>query len=104
MSSWWDLGEHSGYEGTELALYQVTCPFCLQRGNYKRAHHIDWTNGDYKTLNYDIYQCVTAAITPRCFGRPVEDDFTIGTPSRGRAIIFSLRTLGRKMSAGSGFK
>lgn len=29
MDSWWQLGEWSGVSGEELALYNITCPFCI---------------------------------------------------------------------------
>lgn len=30
MDSWWQLGEGHGYHGHELAMYQITCPFCME--------------------------------------------------------------------------
>ena len=58
MESWWDIGEGSGYQGAELALYRITCPFCMERGNFKVAHHVERKkpNGS-KKLNFDTLQC-----------------------------------------------
>ncbi len=58
MDSWWELGEHSGYSGGELALYDITCPFCMERGNFKVAHHAEKKkpNGA-KRLNFDTLEC-----------------------------------------------
>ena len=41
MDSWWELGEHSGYDGNNLALHRITCPFCKERGNFNVAHHVE---------------------------------------------------------------
>lgn len=57
-SSWWDFAEWSGQLGDKLALYQITCPFCFESGNFELAHHLERKkpSGD-KVLNYDIYKC-----------------------------------------------
>src|SRR5688572_22183309 len=58
MESWWQLGEHSGYDGSDLALYRIHCPFCDQRGNLKLNHHTHKERAsDKKRLNYDTYVC-----------------------------------------------
>jgi len=58
MDSWWQLGEGSGYHGEELAIYQITCPFCLERGNFKTIFHVEKKkpNSD-KKLNFDTLEC-----------------------------------------------
>lgn len=58
MQSWWELGEWSGYQGAQLALHQITCPFCDERGNFKVAHHAEKKkpNGN-KILNFDTLEC-----------------------------------------------
>jgi hypothetical protein len=58
MDSWWQLGEGSGYQGKDLALYRITCPFCLERGNFKSVFHVDKKkpNGN-KKLNFDTLEC-----------------------------------------------
>jgi hypothetical protein len=55
--SWWDLGEHSGYHGNELATYQITCAFCFDRGKFERVHHLEKENSSGKVLNYDTWKC-----------------------------------------------
>ena len=57
MSSWWEFGEHSGYQGNELALYRIACGFCSEQGNFERAHHSEKKSSSGKVLNYDIYKC-----------------------------------------------
>lgn len=58
MESWWELGEWSGQQGTQLALHQITCPFCMERGNFKIVHHAEKKkpNGS-KVLNFDTLEC-----------------------------------------------
>jgi Domain of unknown function (DUF4145) len=58
MDSWWQLGESIGYAGSKLALYQITCPFCMEKGNFKTAHHAEKKkpNSD-KKLNFDTLEC-----------------------------------------------
>jgi len=58
MNSWWSLGEHSGYDGNELALYRITCPFCMERGNFELVFRESKKkpNGD-KELYFDTYKC-----------------------------------------------
>jgi hypothetical protein len=58
MNSWWDLGEHSGYQGSELTLHRITCPFCEERGNFEIAFRgtKKQPNKD-KVLNFDTYKC-----------------------------------------------
>lgn len=56
--SWWTLGDHSGYEGSKLALYRIDCGFCGEEGNWELSHHQERANKDGKKLNYDTYKCV----------------------------------------------
>ena len=58
MNSWWQLGEWSGYPGSDLALSRITCPFCTERGNFTIAHHAEKKkpNGR-KILNFDTLEC-----------------------------------------------
>mgnify|MGYP001576278160 CR=1 FL=1 len=58
MNSWWELGEWSGHHGAELALYNITCPFCMETGNFKVAFHAEKKkpNG-HKLLNFDTLEC-----------------------------------------------
>ena len=39
MDSWWELGEWSGHRGDDLAVYDIECPFCAERGNFETVHH-----------------------------------------------------------------
>jgi hypothetical protein len=58
MNSWWDLGEGVGKWGTELAVYQITCPFCMERGNFKTVFHTEKRKpNDRKKLNFDTLEC-----------------------------------------------
>lgn len=58
MDSWWSLGEGMGYQGNELALYQITCPFCFERGSFKVAFHAEKKQPNRsKKLNFDTLQC-----------------------------------------------
>lgn len=58
MDSWWELGEGTGIVGEDLALYNIGCPFCLERGNFKIAFHAEKKkpNGA-KQLNFDTLEC-----------------------------------------------
>ena len=60
-SGWWSLGNHSGYDGNELALWRLECAFCGEEGNWEKAHHLERSGGKSrgdKKLNYDTYKCV----------------------------------------------
>ena len=58
MESWWGLGEGYGQHGNELAVYQITCPFCMERGNFKTAFHAEKKHQrDRKVLNFDTLEC-----------------------------------------------
>ena len=58
MDSWWQLGEGSGHRGESLATHQITCPFCMERGNFEIAFHAEKkkANSD-KKLNFDTLKC-----------------------------------------------
>jgi len=58
MDSWWQLGEGSGVRGNDLALYQITCPFCMERGNFKLSFRAQKKKpNETKILNFDTYEC-----------------------------------------------
>jgi len=67
-TSWWDLGEGSGYQGNELELYRITCPFCLETGNFALAFHAEKKkpNGS-KKLNFDTLECGNCKGYVMCF-------------------------------------
>lgn len=58
MDSWWSLGEWSGYDGTKLSLHRITCPFCMEEGNFSTEFHATkkQPNGG-KILNFDTLKC-----------------------------------------------
>lgn len=62
MDSWWSLGEGRGYAGGDLALYKITCPFCMEKGNFSVAYHAEkkQPNGS-KVLNFDTLKCGSCA-------------------------------------------
>ena len=59
MESWWQLGEGSGQWYTEFKPSEVTCPFCLERGNFGIVSHFEKKkpNDEKKKLNFDTYKC-----------------------------------------------
>ena len=58
MDSWWQLGEGSGYQGLELAIYKITCPFCMERGNFKSTYHAEKKKPkSNKKLNFETLEC-----------------------------------------------
>ena len=68
MNSWWDLGEHSGMRGPELSLYNITCAFCQERGNFELAFRAQKKepNGS-KVLNFDTLKCANCAAFVQVF-------------------------------------
>lgn len=62
MRSWWDLGEHSGNLSSDLALYQITCAFCGEKGRFLLTYHAEKKDpNSSKTLNFDTYKCESCA-------------------------------------------
>lgn len=68
MNSWWKLGEWSGSHGTELAVYAITCPFCMEQGNFSTEFRATkkQPNGD-KVLNFDTLKCGSCAAFVQVF-------------------------------------
>lgn len=62
MDSWWSLGEWSGFATGKLALYKITCPFCMETGNFSTEFHAEkkQPNGS-KVLNFDTLKCGSCA-------------------------------------------
>jgi hypothetical protein len=59
---WWDFGEHTGYDGNELALHRVTCAFCNAEGNFERVNHtVKKHSSINKILNFDTFKCGNCA-------------------------------------------
>ena len=62
MDSWWQLGEGVGNRGGELAIYQIRCAFCEERGNFERVFHAEKRKpNSEKRLNFDVYRCANCA-------------------------------------------
>ena len=58
MNSWWEMGEHTGYSGNELAVHQIVCPFCDERGNFQRSYHAEKKKpNSSKHINFDTLEC-----------------------------------------------
>ena len=58
MSSWWSLGEGVGQFGEELQMHEITCAFCLERGNFKTVFHKEKRKpNSSKILNFDTLEC-----------------------------------------------
>jgi hypothetical protein len=62
MHSWWQLGEGYGQLGNQLALYQIQCAFCDEKGNWSLEHREEkkQPNTD-KVLFFDTYKCGSCA-------------------------------------------
>lgn len=62
MNSWWDLGEGSGFRGSQLELHRITCPFCLERGNFSFEHRAEKKKpNSKKALHFDTLKCGNCA-------------------------------------------
>lgn len=62
MDSWWSLGEWSGYPGAKLALHRITCPFCMEQGNFSTEFHAEKKQPNAtKALNFDTLKCGSCA-------------------------------------------
>ena len=58
MDSWWELGEWSGVHGESLAIHQITCPFCMERGSFETEFHAEKNKSNSrKKLNFDTLKC-----------------------------------------------
>lgn len=58
MKSWWELGEWSGYDGSELAIWRITCPFCKERGNFESVFQKEKRKpNSSKKLNFEVVRC-----------------------------------------------
>jgi hypothetical protein len=58
MTSWWEFGEWTGYQGNDLRLFRVVCAFCNEQGNFERVHHEQKKHpASRKILNFDTFKC-----------------------------------------------
>ena len=58
MDSWWELGEGFGYQGDQMQVWRLTCPFCGEKGNFLLEHHNEKRKpNSSKRLNFDVYRC-----------------------------------------------
>src|SRR5687768_14756302 len=58
MNSWWEMGEHTGYPGNDLAVHQIVCPFCDERGNFQALYHAEKNKpNSSKHINFDTLEC-----------------------------------------------
>ena len=58
MNSWWQLGENSGHSGTKLSIQKISCPFCMEKGNFGLDYHAEKNKpNSTKQLNFDTLQC-----------------------------------------------
>lgn len=58
MESWWRLGEGYGYRGSELEHYRITCPFCMEKGNFKLSNrNTKQKPNSNKALYFDTLEC-----------------------------------------------
>jgi len=80
VDSWWNLGEWSGHRGSELALYNIICPFCGERGNFSVEHSAQKKkpNG-HKALNFETLKCGSCASFVQVFWSATHDmhDFRV---------------------------
>lgn len=62
MNSWWQLGEGRGFHGKDLATFRITCPFCMEKGNFETAFHAEKKKpNSEKKLNFDTLKCGNCA-------------------------------------------
>ena len=62
MNSWWELGDWRGFRGNDLAVHEIVCPFCHERGNFSFAHRADKKKPNAsKVLHFDTLKCGSCA-------------------------------------------
>lgn len=62
MHSWWQLGEGYGQLGNTLALHQIECAFCDEKGGWELVHREEKKQpNDGKVLFFDTYKCGNCA-------------------------------------------
>ena len=59
--SLWLFGE-SGYPGSSLSMFSITCAFCMENGNFEFVHHEEKIKpNSAKKLNFDTLKCGNCA-------------------------------------------
>lgn len=87
--SLWDLGEHSGYDGSKLQLRYITCAFCGESGNFAVEHQASKAkpNGR-KVLFFTTLKCgncagyVMVLWSPESGGSAIHDFRVLPAPRR----------------------
>jgi len=89
MKSWWDLGEWSGYDGAKLALRNITCAFCGERGNFATEFQASKAKpNDRKVLFFTTLKCgncagyVMVLWSPESGGSAIHDFRVLPWPRR----------------------
>lgn len=58
MDSWWQLGEGSGHSGKTIDFHYITCPFCMERGNFEAvSNHEKKKPNSSKKLSFYTLAC-----------------------------------------------
>lgn len=58
MSNWWDIGEGYGQLGDSLAIYQIECAFCNEKGNFQTVSSFQKKNPQSgKIIHFDTLRC-----------------------------------------------
>ena len=56
--SLWQFGE-SGYSGSSLSMFSITCAFCMENGNFEFVHHEEKIKpNSAKKLNFDTLDII----------------------------------------------
>ncbi len=62
VRSWWALGEGSGVPGKDLNVNRITCPFCLEKGNFAIVFSESKKKpNNSKQLNFTTLKCGNCA-------------------------------------------
>ena len=62
VDSWWTLGDWVGHQGEDLAVWKITCPFCMECGNFEEAFHAEKKKpNSRKKLNFSTLRCGNCA-------------------------------------------
>jgi len=60
--SWWNLGQGSGFDGTDLSTWRITCAFCGERGNWATEHRaVKKKANDRQQINFETLKCGNCA-------------------------------------------